>query len=75
MTWKNTDPRKDINKRANIVILRPDLNGRLEDASAAQVETKNAYCIFTNYEGHSLVNEDEKWDPIWWWTFAPERTV
>ncbi len=67
MEWKNTDPRIDIYKRANIVILRPGGFG----ASAASVETKNAYCIWTDYEDHKFINADEEWNEDWWWIFAP----
>lgn len=37
MNWKNTDPREDINKRDNIVILRPNERGALAHVGTAHV--------------------------------------
>jgi hypothetical protein len=59
-SWKKTDPRDSINKRNHIVILRPNSSGKGLEASMGDVETKNAYCIFTSFENHLLVGEDEK---------------
>ncbi len=72
MTWKNTDPRHDVPKYATIVILRPSLSGRLE-SGMANVETDHGYYIHTSFENHPSVSENDKWDPIWYWTFAPEK--
>jgi hypothetical protein len=72
MEWKNSDPRIDINKRAEIVILRPSLTGKLE-AGTGSVETKHVYCVFTSFENHSLVSEDEEWDEAWLWIRMPDK--
>jgi len=74
MTWKNTDPRDDVYKYAIIVILRPSLSGPFE-SGMGRVETDHGYYIQTSFENHSSVHEDEKWDPIWWWSLAPERKL
>ena len=72
--WKKTDPRHSINKRDNIVILRPSILGNgLMEASCAQVETKNEYCIFTSFDNHKVITENEKWDQDWMWTWAPRK--
>jgi len=70
--WKNTDPRDEIYKRATIVIVRPSLNGAPE-TGIGHVETKNGYSVLTDFEIHSMVSEDEKWDEAWWWIRAPEK--
>ena len=70
-SWKKTDPRESINKRARIVILRPTATSSLE-AGIGYVDNKDTFCIFTAFENHSLVNENEKWDETWLWTWAPE---
>ena len=70
--WKNTDPRYDIGKRARIIILRPDKigNGHFE-SSIADVDTKEGWNIFTDFEDCKLIDVDTNWDSAWWWTFAP----
>jgi hypothetical protein len=73
-SWKNTDPRIDIYKRARIVILRPSLlGGGILEAGVGQVETKNGYSILTDFENHSWVSEDEKWDEAWYWIRTPDK--
>jgi hypothetical protein len=68
MDWKNTDPRKDINKRADIVILRPGLSGfRSRTAGIGNVDTKTDWSIVTSFEDHRLINADDKWDSSWMW--------
>jgi hypothetical protein len=49
--WKNTDLRYDINKRANIVIYRHDL----KQVSLAEVDTKEVYNIYTDFDGYPPV--------------------
>jgi hypothetical protein len=70
--WKKTDPRKTINKHADIVILRPSLTGQLE-AGIGYVDNKETFCIFTSFENHSVVSECETWDEAWMWTWAPDK--
>lgn len=72
--WKNTDPRYDINKRDDIVILRPSLSGHWE-AGIGHVDTKNGWDIFTNFENRSFISADDEWDEMWQWTFAPKRLI
>lgn len=71
MEWKNSDPRLDVSKHATIVILRPSLTGVCE-AGMGNVETKHVYCVFTSFENHSLVGENDDWDELWYWIFAPD---
>jgi hypothetical protein len=66
MSWKNTDPRDDINKRDNIVIFRPD-----SYVGTAHVDSKHTYCIFTSFDDIKNIDADGKWDELWWWTRAP----
>lgn len=70
MEWKNTDPRFDINKRANIIILRP---GSFPNVSKAGVDTKEGWWIFTDFPEYKLLNVDDEWNQDWCWIFAPER--
>jgi hypothetical protein len=56
-----------INKRADIIIYRSDIIA----TSFAQVDTKEVYDIFTAFEGYGCMDADAKWDPCWYWTFAP----
>ena len=73
MTWKSTDPRFDINKRATIVIVRPGGSGRI--SSLARVETKNGWSVFTDFmEGRSFIGPDDDWDEDWLWCYAPPVT-
>ena len=73
MTWKNTDPRFDVSKRATIVIVRPSLNGYPE-AGVGEVETDHGYYIHTSFENRPGISENDNWDPIWYWTFVPESS-
>lgn len=71
--WKYTDPRFDINKRADIVILRPSLVGHGHmNAGTAHVDTKEGWWIITDFPDHPSI---EEWDPDWCWTFAPAKRV
>lgn len=71
MNWKNTDPRDDINKRDDIVILRPDERGAMSRAGTAHVDSKETYNIFTSFDDYKCIAADGKWDELWWWTRAP----
>jgi len=70
--WNKEDPRYSINKRADIIILRPSSNGRLE-AGTAHVDTKETWCIFTSFTNCSLIDADSDWDKDWLWTWAPAK--
>ena len=74
MEWSNKDPRDPINKIAtfNIVILRPSLTGVWE-AGLGTVEVEHGYCVLTTFENHSIVGENDDWDPIWLWIRAPNK--
>lgn len=65
--WSNEDPRERINKRADILILRPT-GGSSYRVGQGQVETKNGWSIWTTFEDHKYI---ESWDPLWWWDWAP----
>ena len=65
--WRNEDPREHINKRADILILRPT-GGVSYRVGQGQVETKHAWTIWTSFEDHQHIDE---WDPLWWWDWAP----
>jgi hypothetical protein len=71
--WKNTDPRHDIYKRANIIIIRPSsLGGGHKEAALGHVETKNVYCVFTDFkDGTTHIGEESDWDEAWLWTRTP----
>jgi len=72
MTWKNTDPRLDIHKRADIVIIR--LRHYSQQACVAQVETKHGWYIHTGFEEpYHRVGSGDDWNPDWQWAFAPSR--
>lgn len=68
--WKNSDPRLDIYKRAEIIIIKPGINGK--EIGFGSVETKNSYDIFTNFENYKLISADDNWDDSWIWTRIPE---
>lgn len=70
--WKTTDPRDSVNKRASIVILRPNPAGRGLDAGMGYVDTKEGWYVGTTFEEHSSVHEGDKWPEGWLWTWAPE---
>lgn len=72
--WKNTDPRIDIYKRRNIIVLYPSLEGRgIMLSTTAHVETKYEYCVFFwQWAERRLLKEEEQWDPAWLWIYAPE---
>lgn len=72
MTWKNTDPRLNINKRADIVILRPGLQGQ-HIAGTGYVDTKDGWHICTSFDDYKHISADDKWDPIWQWIHGPEK--
>lgn len=64
---ENTDPRYDINKHAEIVIVKPGLNGR--EISIAFVDTKEDWNIFTNFENYTCIDVNQHWDPAWKWIY------
>jgi hypothetical protein len=71
MEWKKTDPRLSINKRANIVVVRPSCSGT--EAVCGNVETKHVYCIWLDQpEDRNFIRADDEWPEDWWWTFTPE---
>jgi hypothetical protein len=69
MEWYKNDPRYGINKRASIVIV--DL--ALHISFFAEVETKNAFCVFTDYLEKPFISADDTWPQSWLWAFAPIR--
>jgi hypothetical protein len=71
-SWKTTDPRMSVNKRARIVILRPSSAGHgIQDAGTGHVDTKDGWYVHTSFEEHSSVHEGDKWPEGWFWTWAP----
>ena len=64
--WRNDDPREHINKRADILILRPT-GGTNYRVGQGQVETKNGWSIWTTFEDHQHIDD---WDPLWWWDWV-----
>lgn len=72
--WRNTDPRYSINKRADIVIIRPSIkgNGQLE-AGMGYVDTKDSWSIWTPFENHNYISADDNWDTDWTWAWVPKR--
>lgn len=72
MEWKKTDPRTDISKFANIVILRPNLAGcGILEAGTGFADADENYYIFTSFDNHKLVSADDEWPEAWQWIFAP----
>ncbi len=72
MEWRYTDPRLDINKRANIIICRPSINGQLE-IGTAHVDTKEGWWIFTNFKKNKNDSNNIEWNQDWCWDFAPHK--
>lgn len=64
--WRTNDPRIDINKRANIIIIKPD-----GEVSKAHVDTKEVYCIFTDFSDCRCIGEGKVWNTEWKWTWGP----
>lgn len=67
LKWRDTDPRYDINKRSNIIILRPESYGHWK-AGTAHVETKEGWSIRTSFEDYRSIDD---WNTDWLWCFAP----
>lgn len=63
------DPRYDINKRANIIILRPTVGGNWSTGTA-HVDTKEGWSIVTSFSDYYSIDE---WDPDWVWCFVPKK--
>jgi len=71
--WQNTDPRDAINKRARIIIVRPNTQGNHgEELGQGWVDTKEGWHIHTTFADHPSIHADDKWDPIWRWIFWPD---
>lgn len=71
--WRNTDPRDSIDKRARIIIVRPNTQGNFgEEIGQGWVDTKEGWYIHTTFEDHKDLHADDKWDPIWRWVFWPD---
>lgn len=70
--WHYGDPRFEINKRAKIIILRPE-HGPHWEAGTGFVDTKDGWCIHTSFERN--FHADDEWDQDWCWTWAPERKI
>lgn len=74
--WHKEDPRFSINKRANIIIV----DRRSEYPSQwkicfAHVDTKEVYCIFTEWNNYKCMDADAEWVDGWVWTYAPEDYI
>jgi hypothetical protein len=69
--WKKEDPRFLINKRADIVVLRPSLLGSCFTALMGSVETKNGWSIILECEDYKYISADDNWPQDWVWTWAP----
>ena len=67
--WFKDDPRWSINKRSRIVIV--DL--ALLKSTLAEVETKHAFCIWTNFSEKDFISADDNWPESWVWSFYPSK--
>lgn len=72
--WKDTDPRFDIYKRADIIIVRPRTPGfNRPPACMGYVETKHAYSINTGFEApYDHIDSGDDWPEDWQWTGFPK---
>lgn len=70
--WRYTDPRSEINKRAKIIILKPEQGSNWE-AGTGFVDTKDGWYIDTSFDRQ--FSENDEWDQDWCWTWAPKRKV
>lgn len=70
--WHNTDPRHEIYKRATIVILIP-ITDKKKSAFMGEVETKNEWCVFTDYPERQLISADDQWPEHWLWIYSPDN--
>lgn len=68
MDWSNKDPREAINKRDDIVILRPDHKGLMTHVGTARVDFRH---IFTSFNDIKHIDANMKWDNLWWWIRIP----
>lgn len=66
--WRFGDPRYAINKRDNIIILRPITYGHWM-AGTGHVDTKEGWSITTDFKDHKHIDE---WNKDWVWCFAPK---
>lgn len=71
--WMNYDPRNTVSQCnrswAKIVILRPnDLVG------IADVYVEYGWSIRTSFVDYPNITMNDKWDPLWRWTFTPWKT-
>jgi hypothetical protein len=69
--WRNSDPLSDLvdRKRANIVILRPDVHGDRMEAGIGICEMKHGWHVTVMFGAERRVIET--WDPSWFWVLAP----
>lgn len=71
MDWITEDPRIRINKRANIIIV--DLRSPVPFGGSGEVETKNAYCIWTTFENYKFISANDEWPEDFVWALAPSK--
>lgn len=69
--WSNEDPRNVLAGRnyARIVIIRPMGHGEWQSC-VANVHMKHGWDIFHSFP--DTLPYVDTWDPLWWWTLAPE---
>lgn len=77
MIWEERDPRHTIYKRAKIIIIKPNIDGRSKlDIGIGDVETKNGYSIWTSFLDYNQkpisIHEGDDWDKDWKWIRFPE---
>ena len=67
--WREEDPRWSINKRDKIVIFDFALN----KVYTANVETKNAFCIWIDFNDKPFISADDEWPKSWVWDYLPNK--
>ena len=67
--WYKNDPRHSIGKRADIVIVDLALN----TSCLGNVDTKEAFTVFTGFQEKPMINADDEWPDSWLWAFLPKR--
>lgn len=73
MTWKNTDPRHEVTKSANIAVYIPGASLLTQ----GHVECKHGYYVLLDHlppRGHiegQTVESTDTWPESWWWIQLP----
>lgn len=73
MEWFENDPRLSVNKRANIIVV--DRRSLYLKTCVGEVETKNGWSIYLEFENYRCISANAEWPEGFVWTWAPTGGV